>query len=162
MHPDKKVVCVQGDSAFGFAGMECEVAVRHKLPITWVILNNNGIGGARPELFEHEHLPPGGLNPGTRYDLVMEGLGGKGYHCESAEQVRALIARENERGIPTERIVLAGFSQGGAVALHVGLRHEERFAGLMALSTYLVLADTVESERGKANRGISIFQAHGC
>ena len=90
-HPDQRVICVQGDSAFGFAGMECEVAVRHKLPITWVILNNNGIGGARPELFEHEHLPPGGLNPGTRYDLVMEGLGGKGYHCESAEQVRAAL-----------------------------------------------------------------------
>ena len=58
-HPDQRVICVQGDSAFGFAGMECEVAVRHKLPITWVVLNNNGIGGARPELFEHEHLPPG-------------------------------------------------------------------------------------------------------
>ena len=42
-HPNQRVICVQGDSAFGFAGMECEVAVRHKLPITWVVLNNNGI-----------------------------------------------------------------------------------------------------------------------
>jgi phospholipase/carboxylesterase len=79
----------------------------------------------------------------------------------SAEQVRALVERENARGVPTSRIVLAGFSQGGAIALHLGLRYPERFAGLMALSTYLVLDHTVQAERHEANLGNTIFQAHG-
>ena len=79
----------------------------------------------------------------------------------SAGQVRALIRRENERGVPAERIVLAGFSQGGAIAMHVALRYPETLAGLMALSTYLVCEDTLEAERSEANRDISIFQAHG-
>ncbi len=90
-NPNQRVICVQGDSAFGFAGMECEVAVRHGLPITWVVVNNNGIGGTPLEHFERETLPPGGLNPGTRYDKVMEGLGGVGYHCETPEQIEAAL-----------------------------------------------------------------------
>jgi phospholipase/carboxylesterase len=80
---------------------------------------------------------------------------------ESAGLVRDLIARENERGVPNERIVLAGFSQGGAIALHVGLRHEETFAGIMALSCYLVREEELETERSEANRETPIFQAHG-
>jgi phospholipase/carboxylesterase len=80
---------------------------------------------------------------------------------ESAEHVRALIARENERGVPTDRIVLAGFSQGGAIALHVALRHEQAFAGIMALSCYLVREEALERERTDANRDTGIFQAHG-
>ena len=79
----------------------------------------------------------------------------------SADQVRALISRENDRGIPGERTILAGFSQGGAIALHVGLRHPEPLAGLMALSAYLVCEDTLKGELDEANRGISIFQGHG-
>ncbi|HET9481813.1 MAG TPA: hypothetical protein VFP98_08665, partial [Candidatus Polarisedimenticolia bacterium] len=63
--------------------------------------------------------------------------------------------------IPSERIVLAGFSQGGAVALHVGLRHPGRLAGLMVLSAYLVCEESVEPERSEANLGLPIFQAHG-
>lgn len=78
----------------------------------------------------------------------------------SAAQLRSLIQRENERGIPSDRIVVAGFSQGGAVALYTALRHEERLAGLLLLSTYLV-GDTLEAERSPANRDIPIFQAHG-
>ena len=80
---------------------------------------------------------------------------------ESADHVRRLIARENERGVPTERVVLAGFSQGGAVALHVALRHPDRLAGIVALSTYMVDDDELETQRGEANRGTPIFQAHG-
>ena len=80
---------------------------------------------------------------------------------DSATRVRALIARENERGIPTNRVVMAGFSQGGAIALHVGLRYPETLAGVMALSCYLVCEDSLERERTAANEGISIFQAHG-
>ncbi|MBS0346378.1 MAG: alpha/beta fold hydrolase [Proteobacteria bacterium] len=80
---------------------------------------------------------------------------------ESAAQVEALIARENARGIPDERIVLAGFSQGGAIALHTGLRHPRRLAGILALSTYVPLADTLEAEAAEANRDVPIFMAHG-
>ena len=80
---------------------------------------------------------------------------------ESAKQVRALIARENERGIPERRIVMAGFSQGGAMALHVGLRYPERLAGIVALSTYMVCDESLEDELSEANRDVPIFQGHG-
>jgi phospholipase/carboxylesterase len=79
----------------------------------------------------------------------------------SAEQVRALVAREVERGVPSKRIVLAGFSQGGAMALYVALRHPEALAGVLALSTYLVLDSTLDEEAAAANRTIPLFQAHG-
>jgi len=79
----------------------------------------------------------------------------------SAAAVRALLAREHERGIASDRIVLAGFSQGGALALHTGLRHAERLAGVMALSCSLPLADTLAAEGAPANRDVPIFMAHG-
>jgi phospholipase/carboxylesterase len=79
----------------------------------------------------------------------------------SAEAVERLIEREVERGVPRSRVVLAGFSQGGAITLHAGLRAREPLAGLMALSTYLPLADTVDAEATKESRGIPIFMAHG-
>lgn len=79
----------------------------------------------------------------------------------SAAQVAALLAREHERGVPWDRIVLAGFSQGGAVALFQGLRHPERLAGLVALSTYMVVAESLAEEASAANQDVPIFQAHG-
>jgi phospholipase/carboxylesterase len=79
----------------------------------------------------------------------------------SQAAVEGLIAREKTRGIPTSRLVLAGFSQGGAIALHTGLRHPERLAGIMALSTYLPLANTLAAEASAANRDVPIFMAHG-
>ncbi|HET6277877.1 MAG TPA: alpha/beta fold hydrolase [Candidatus Polarisedimenticolia bacterium] len=79
----------------------------------------------------------------------------------AAGHVRALIARENARGIPTDRIVLAGFSQGGVVALHAALRHPAPVAGVMALSCYLMDEASLEQERAGANNAVSIFQAHG-
>jgi phospholipase/carboxylesterase len=79
----------------------------------------------------------------------------------SQASVEALIARETSRGIPAARLVLAGFSQGGAIALQTGLRHAERLAGIMALSTYLPLASTLAAEGSEANRGVPIFMAHG-
>ncbi|MEC5388311.1 alpha/beta fold hydrolase [Uliginosibacterium sp. H3] len=81
--------------------------------------------------------------------------------AESARQIEALIARENARGIPDEKIVLAGFSQGGAIALYTALRHRKTLAGILALSTYLPLADTLAAEASDANREIPIFMAHG-
>ena len=79
----------------------------------------------------------------------------------SRESVRMLISREVERGVPTSSIVLAGFSQGGAVALDTGLRFEEKLGGIMALSTYLVLEDEIDGERSTANAQVPILQAHG-
>jgi phospholipase/carboxylesterase len=80
---------------------------------------------------------------------------------ESEAQARALIARENERGIPCSRIVLAGFSQGGAVALHTALRYPERLAGVIGLSTFLPLQHRLDAEASEANRGLPAFIAHG-
>ena len=71
------------------------------------------------------------------------------------------VTRERERGIEPGRIVLAGFSQGGAIALHTGLRHPERLAGILALSTYLPLAGTLEAERSAASAEVPVFMAHG-
>ena len=80
---------------------------------------------------------------------------------ESISQVEALIAREQERGVPSERILLAGFSQGGAIALASGLRHTQRLAGIIALSTYLPIAHTLAAERSAANAQTPIFWGHG-
>ncbi len=79
----------------------------------------------------------------------------------SQERVHQLIRAENERGIPTENIILAGFSQGGAVAMHTAIRYPEKLAGLVALSTYLVCQDSVDAELSDANRELTIFQGHG-
>lgn len=79
----------------------------------------------------------------------------------SADAIEQLIAREIERGVAAERIVLAGFSQGGAIALHAGVRHGAALAGVMGLSTYLPLAETLDKESSDANRDVSIFMAHG-
>jgi phospholipase/carboxylesterase len=76
-------------------------------------------------------------------------------------QIEALIAREVERGIPARRIALVGFSQGGAIALHTALRHPERLACAIGLSTYLVLPDTLPAEASPANRDLPILMAHG-
>lgn len=80
---------------------------------------------------------------------------------QSASAIEALIEFEASRGIPYENIVLAGFSQGCAMALHTGLRFEHRLAGIMALSGYLPLADTFAAERHPANASTPIFMAHG-
>lgn len=80
---------------------------------------------------------------------------------ESRDTVRALIAHENARGIPVDRIFLAGFSQGGAVACTTALTHPEPLAGLIALSTYIPSAALVEREATPANRALAVFAAHG-
>jgi phospholipase/carboxylesterase len=80
---------------------------------------------------------------------------------DSQALIEALIAREKARGVPPARIVLAGFSQGGAIALYTGLRYAERLAGIIALSTYLVALDKLASEASTANLGLPIFMGHG-
>ena len=79
----------------------------------------------------------------------------------SQKSIEALIEREKARGVPSRAIVLAGFSQGGAMALHTSLRQGERLAGVMALSCSLPLADALAAEAGPANRDVPIFMAHG-
>ncbi len=79
----------------------------------------------------------------------------------SARIVSELIARENARGVAARRIVVAGFSQGGAIALQAGLRHEETLAGVLALSTWLPLHSTLGVERSEANERVPILYAHG-
>jgi len=80
---------------------------------------------------------------------------------ESQERIRALVEREEKRGVAPECIVLAGFSQGGAIALQTGLRYPRRLAGVMALSTYLPLAESLPGEASTANRKTPIFMSHG-
>ena len=101
------------------------------------------------------------------YDVRFGDLEGKSRQADetgvraSQAAIGELIARENNRGIASRRIVVAGFSQGGAIALQCGLRYAERLAGVMALSTYLPLADSLPTEAAAANRDVPIFFAHG-
>jgi phospholipase/carboxylesterase len=124
---------------------------------------------ARPLRYVFPHAPvrPVTVNSGMRmrawYDIVQLGGGPEDEAGIRASQsiLESLIAKEIERGIAPGKIVLAGFSQGGAIVLQTGLRYPQRLAGILALSTYLPLASTLESERGEANRDIPIFMAHG-
>lgn len=81
--------------------------------------------------------------------------------CASQDYIEQLIDQEIQRGIPAERIVLAGFSQGGAIALHTALRYPLRLAAVLALSTYLPLQSRLSSEQHSANADTPIFMAHG-
>ena len=94
-----------------------------------------------------------GFDPHARQDVA-------GIRASIGE-VETLIAREHARGVPSERIVLAGFSQGGAIALAAGLCHAEKLAGIIALSTYLPMSATLVAERGTANAATPIFWGHG-
>jgi phospholipase/carboxylesterase len=126
---------------------------------------------ARPAVrfvFPHAPLRPVTINQGhvMRAWYDVRALAGVRREDEagvrqSAQQVEALMERERQRGIAPGRLVLAGFSQGGAMALHVGLRYRERLAGLLALSCYLPLAATLAAEASPANRDVPIFWAHG-
>ncbi|TSA52354.1 MAG: carboxylesterase [Nitrosomonadaceae bacterium] len=95
------------------------------------------------------------LNPNFSQPEDEDGL------RDSQRAIEALLEREQQRGITPERIVLAGFSQGGAMALQTGLRYPERLAGIMALSCYLPLQQTLAAEAHHANSATSIFMAHG-
>jgi phospholipase/carboxylesterase len=119
-------------------------------------------------VFPHAPVQPVTINNGMSmrawYDIVADDLARRederGVRA-SQGLVEALIARERERGVPAARIVLAGFSQGGAISLQTGLRHAERLAGIMALSTYVPIASALEAEGNAANGDVPIFMAHG-
>ena len=119
-------------------------------------------------VFPHAPMRPVTINNGAVMRAWYDILSLEGVRREDDAGVRAsqasveeLIAREASRGVPAARVVLAGFSQGGAIALQTGLRHAERLAGIMALSTYLPLAATLAAEASAVNRSVPIFMAHG-
>ncbi|HRL21509.1 MAG TPA: alpha/beta hydrolase [Alcaligenes sp.] len=119
-------------------------------------------------IFPHAPVQPvtinGGMAMRSWYDIYMADLvrhEDENGLRHSQTEVQNLIARENARGIPSERIVLAGFSQGSAMTLQTGLRLPERLAGLICLSGYLPLAGAIATERHPANNGTPIFMAHG-
>jgi phospholipase/carboxylesterase len=153
---------------------------------TWTVLWLHGLGADGndfapivPELvdpswppirfvFPHAPVRPVTVNNGVPmrawYDIkgvsIADKQDAEGIHA-SIHEVDTLIAREVDRGVPADHIILAGFSQGGAMTLCAGLRHRQALAGLLVLSAYLPLADTLEAERSDANRSTPLFWGHG-
>lgn len=134
------------------------------------IVRELDLAGCPPIRFVFPHAPtmPVTINNGyvmrAWYDILGTDLAKRedeGGLRTSQLLVEALIAREKSRGIPAERIVLAGFSQGCAMTLQTGLRHPEKLAGLLCLSGYLPIHATIEAERHSANQNTPIFLAHG-
>ncbi len=119
-------------------------------------------------IFPHALMRPITINGGAVmrawYDIIeistSKGQDEAGVR-HSAGKVRGLIDHEIERGIPASRIILAGFSQGGAMALHVGLRYPQKLAGIMVLSAYLLFPERLQNERSEANVTTPVFVAHG-
>lgn len=163
-------------------GIEIETGPEPRYSVIWLHglgADGNDFAPIVPELqlgelgpirfvFPHAPVQPVTINNGMAmrawYDIYMPDLVRREDETglrASQLAVEALIARENARGIPTARIVLAGFSQGCAMALQTGLRHPEKLAGIIGLSGYLPLAAMVEGERHAANHDTPIFLAHG-
>lgn len=154
--PNSSIIWLHGLGADGhdFEPIVPELRLPPGLPVRFV--------------FPHAPVRPVTLNNGypmrAWFDIVKIGLqqprDRTGMEA-SRQAIESLIARENERGIPSSRIVLAGFSQGGAVALYVGLQQPERLAGIMALSTYLPAGEGVDFVSAPANALTPIFYGHG-
>ena len=119
-------------------------------------------------VFPHAPVRPVTINNGVPmrawYDIVSMDFRSRADAAgvaESVEQVEALITREMDRGIPASRIILAGFSQGGAITLSAGLGRAEALAGLVALSTYLPDTDNLDARKSAASTAQPVFMAHG-
>ena len=134
------------------------------------IVNELRLPASLPVRFVFPHAPPrpitinNGMVMRGWYDILGFGAGRPEDEAgirQSQAIVEQLIQREVAQGVPGERIVLAGFSQGGAITLHTGLRYPQPLAGLMALSTYLPLASTLAKEAWPASRGAPILMCHG-
>ncbi|SFC48349.1 phospholipase/carboxylesterase [Polaromonas sp. OV174] len=130
-------------------------------------LDLSGVGPVR-YLFPNAPVMPVTINGGYEmpawYDILGADLVSRQDESglrQSQASIEALIAHEKSRGIAAHRIVVAGFSQGCAMALMIGLRHPERLAGVAGLSGYLPLADKTAVERSAANQDLPIFLAHG-
>lgn len=119
-------------------------------------------------VFPHAPVRPVTINGGMAmrawYDIKGTDIASRQDEAgvrESIGQLDALIAREADRGVPAQRVFLAGFSQGGAIVLAGGVRHAKRLGGVIALSTYLPIDPTTAAERSVANAELPIFMAHG-
>ena len=131
-------------------------------------LDLSGVGPVR-FVFPHAPMRPVTINGGAVmrawYDLLAFDFNHRSEDesglRSSQRDVEALLVRERDRGVPSERIVLAGFSQGCAMALLTGLRHGHRLAGIVGMSGYLPLAARTEAERHAANAGTPVFLGHG-
>ncbi len=155
-HPTHSVIWLHG---LGADGNDFAPIVPELVAPTWPALRF---------VFPHAPVRPvtvnGGMPMRAWYDIVGVDLVSRQDESgmrASVASVDALIARENERGVPTGRILLAGFSQGGAIALSAGLRHANRLAGIIALSTYLPMQGSFAEERTTANAVTPIFWGHG-
>ncbi|HVO10835.1 MAG TPA: alpha/beta fold hydrolase [Vicinamibacteria bacterium] len=127
-----------------------------------------GTGPVLRWVFPHAPVRPVSISGGYRmrawFDILGLSSGSPEDEAgirESAAAIDRLVEREARRGIPADRVVLAGFSQGGALALHTALRHPQRLAGVIALSTYLPLTTRLPVEAHPANAAVPIFMAHG-
>jgi len=134
------------------------------------IVGELGLPDSLPVRFVFPHAPerPVTVNNGyvmrAWYDIkafTPEGRADAAGLDESARRVAEYVRLETARGVPAVRLVLAGFSQGGAVALHAGLRYPQRLAGLLALSCYLPFPSTLAAERSVANSDAPILMCHG-
>lgn len=119
-------------------------------------------------VFPHAPVRPVTLNMGMPmrawYDIRALSLDERADEAgvrASLEQIEALISAENERGIPSDRIILIGFSQGGVMALQAGLRHPRTLAGIAGLSCYLPMAEALGAERSEANARAPLLLMHG-
>ncbi len=155
-NPTGTVLWLHGLGADGhdFAPIVPQLVERHERPLRFV--------------FPHAPVRPVTINGGAAMRAWYDILGfGRGFPHDEAGirasdgEVRALIQRENQRGIATNRIVLGGFSQGGAISLFSGPRYPEKLAGIMALSCYMLLEDLLPAERTRVNYQTPIFLAHG-
>jgi phospholipase/carboxylesterase len=154
--PTRSVIWLHGLGADGhdFAPIVPELQLPASLAVRFV--------------FPHATIQPvtinGGMAMRSWYDILTPQLVKREDETGiriSEQAIQALIARENARGIPSSRIVLAGFSQGCAMTLHAGIRFKEKLAGLMGLSGYLPLIDMAAHEREPVNAATPIFLAHG-
>ena len=154
--PDATVIWLHGLGADGFDFVPIVAELR--LPPTMAVRF----------VFPHARPRPVTINNGfvmrAWYDITSLGpdrVEDEAGIRQSAEVVRSYIEKENARGIASERIVIAGFSQGGAIALQAALRYPQRLGGVMALSTYLPLRESLAKEATPANRDVPILICHG-
>jgi phospholipase/carboxylesterase len=155
-NPTAAVIWLHGLGADGndFAGLVPELDLRGLAPIRFIFPHAPSI----PVTLNNGYVMPAWYDIlGTQLQRVEDDAGIR----KSAVQIEALIANQVAQGIPASRIVLAGFSQGCAMVLHTGLRHPQKLAGILALSGYLPLAESVAAERNAANKDTPIFMAHG-
>jgi len=155
-HPKAAVIWLHGLGADGrdFAAIVPELNLKNCPPIRFVFPNAPSL----PVTLNGGYVMP------AWYDIYGPDLVSRQDAAgikKSERDIVALIEHEIARGIPAQHIVLAGFSQGCAMALHTGLRLPKKLAGIMALSGYLPLAETLPAERSAANAHTPVFMAHG-